>query len=345
MVTLAVLVFGSSDLFLSPAAIQALNIRLLFLETTIDMVASRPLFGVGVGGYYLWSAQFSPPELLEIYYRENAHNYFLQIAGELGLVGFAAFVWLLCTAVWSAWPGARLIRRDPLGFGLFAGVTAFLLTCLSGHPLLIPEVIYPFWMALGLAVGAASTQLGSSSLADPPDLARKVDHSRQQTVRATPSAHRRWVVASMVVFLFLSIPSRVAREMREVDLTRVAYGFHEWEENEAGVRFRWTTRRARFHVTGEARWVDMPLRGRVEDPGHPLDVDIFVDGQPVLRVQLIDDSWQRARVPIPPEEEPQFRRIELRVGSTFVPRDSLPGSTDSRELGVQVGEVTVAAER
>ena len=44
MVTLAVLVFGSSDLFLSPAAIQALNIRLLFLETTIDMVAESSLF-------------------------------------------------------------------------------------------------------------------------------------------------------------------------------------------------------------------------------------------------------------------------------------------------------------
>ena len=123
-------------------------------------------------------------------------------------------MWLLCTALWSAWPGARLIRRDPLGFGLFAGVTAFLLTCLSGHPLLIPEVIYPFWVALGLAVGAASTHLGSSSLENPPDLARKVDHSRQHTVRATPSAHRRWVVASMVVFLFLSIPSRVAREIQ-----------------------------------------------------------------------------------------------------------------------------------
>ena len=73
------------------------NFQLSFAH---PLVASRPLFGVGVGGYYLWFAQFSPPELLEIYYRENAHNYFLQIAGELGLVGLAMFLWLLCTALW-----------------------------------------------------------------------------------------------------------------------------------------------------------------------------------------------------------------------------------------------------
>ena len=111
--TVTVLVFRYSSLVLSPEALDALNIRRLFFVTTLGMVASRPLFGVGVGGYFLWSAQFSPPELLEIYYRENAHNYFLQIAGKLGLVGLAVFLWLLCAALWSAWPDARTIRRDP----------------------------------------------------------------------------------------------------------------------------------------------------------------------------------------------------------------------------------------
>ena len=111
--TVAVLVFRYSPLVFSPEALGALNIRRLFFVTTLGMVASRPLFGVGVGGYFLWSAQFSPPELLAICYRENAHNYFLQIAGELGLVGLAVFLWLLCTALWSAWPRARVIRRDP----------------------------------------------------------------------------------------------------------------------------------------------------------------------------------------------------------------------------------------
>ena len=315
-VTLTALTIAYSDVALSPRVTEPLNIRFLFLETSFDMIASRPLFGVGVGAYYQWSALFSPPELLEIYDRENAHNYFLQIAGELGLVGLAGFVWLLSSALWTAWPAAREVRRHPLGFGLLAGVTAFLITCLSGHPLLIPEVIYPFWIALGLAVCA----------------------SPARTTR-DPTPRQRVVVAAIVAFLVFSIPTRVTREKREIDATRIAHGFHAWEEDPGGTPFRWTRRRARIHVTGDTRLVEIPLRGRIEDAEHPLAVDILVDGSPVIEMQLFDTSWHHVRVDMPPVEDLRFRRIEVLVGRTFVPEDSIPGSTDSRELGVQVGEV------
>ena len=58
-----------------------------------------------------------------------------------------------------------------------------------------------------------------------------------------------------------------------------------------------------------------------------------------------DDAWQRARVELPRDKELPFRRVEIVAGRTFIPRDSIPGSTDSRELGIQVGEVAVAAEQ
>jgi len=329
--TVAILAFRYSSLVLSPEALDALNIRRLFVVTTLGMVASRPLFGVGIGGYSLWSAQFSPPELLQIYYRENAHNYFLQIAGELGLVGLTVFLWLLCTALWSAWPGGRVIRLGRLGVGPFAGVTAFLLTCLAGHPLVIPEVIYPFWVALGLAVAAANVHPGSVPRAD------SSTHAREAWAPG-----RQWMVASMAVVLLFSIPARVAQEAREVDMTRIAYGFHAWEEDPTGTRFRWTGRRARLHVAGEALFVDIPLRAPIENLEHPLDVDVFLDGLPSVRVRLVDNSWQQAHVEIPPDEEKLFRQIEVLVGRTFIPRDSVPDSTDSRELGVQVGEVSLS---
>ena len=333
-VTITILVILYSPLVLNQESLDTLNIRRLFFMTTLGMVVSRPIFGVGVGGYSLWSAHFSPPELLEIYYRNNAHNYFLQIAGELGLVGLAVFGWVLFASLRSAWPGTYGIRRDPLQFGLIAGVVAFLLTCLTGHPLLIPEVIYPFWIALGLAVGAANSDVGPGPQADSARLSREVR-----------APGRRWLVASMVAFLFFSIPARVAREVRELDLTRITYGFHAWEEDQSGTSFRWTRRRARLHIAGEARFVDIPLRALIEAPGHPLDVNIFLDGRPSVRVSLVDNSWQQARVEIPRDKELLVRQVELLVNRTFVPRDSIPGSTDSRELGVQVGEVAVAGER
>ena len=47
----------------------ATSIRLWLAETTLGMLASRPLLGFGIGQYRPWSGQFSPPELLAIYPR------------------------------------------------------------------------------------------------------------------------------------------------------------------------------------------------------------------------------------------------------------------------------------
>ena len=75
------------------------------------MTASSPSFGVGIGRYYSRSGEFSSPELLESFppaIHENAHNNFLQILAELGVVGFAVVMWLL-------WSAARYVPPAPGG--------------------------------------------------------------------------------------------------------------------------------------------------------------------------------------------------------------------------------------
>ena len=42
-----------------------------------------------------------------------------------------------------------------LSLGLFLGVMAFLVTCVTGHPFLVVEASIPFWAALG--AGASET--------------------------------------------------------------------------------------------------------------------------------------------------------------------------------------------
>ena len=70
-------------------------------------------------------------------------------------------------------------------------------------------------------------------------------------------------------------------------------------------------------------------------------MDVHVDGHFAKRVRLVDDSWQHVPITMPAELSASVRRIELRPSKVFIPRDRFPGSTDSRELGVQVGEVAV----
>ena len=78
-----------------------------FFQTSLRMIGARPLFGVGVGQYYRTSPLFLSPQLAWTYGSENAHNYFLQIGGELGLVGLGLFVVWLGAAIARAGAGAR----------------------------------------------------------------------------------------------------------------------------------------------------------------------------------------------------------------------------------------------
>lgn len=137
----------------STAASTAVNIRWMFLETTGRMLEEHPVFGVGIGQYPRVSGEFSSPELRSIYPRQNAHNNFAQIAGELGLVGLASFVAVLVLALWPRQPFDR--SAGPV----LAGLAAFIVTWLGGHPLLVPEVAYPFWLTLAIAPGARSDMI------------------------------------------------------------------------------------------------------------------------------------------------------------------------------------------
>jgi hypothetical protein len=138
----------------SPTASTAVNIRWMFLETTWHMIEKHPAFGVGIGQYPRWSGAFSSPELRSIYPSQNAHNNFAQIAGELGLIGFAAFIAVIVTALWPVRQTTNLCVGPVL-----AGLAAFIISWLGGHPLLVPEVAYPFWLTLAIASGARSDMI------------------------------------------------------------------------------------------------------------------------------------------------------------------------------------------
>jgi O-antigen ligase len=146
---------------------EGVTFRWLFLKTTLRMIASEPIFGVGVGQYPMWSSRFIPAELVGSQYAsENAHNNFAQIAGEMGLVGFTAFMGVLVISV-SGLRHRRARADNPLALSVLFGLAAFIVTWLGGHPLLVPEVAYPFWMGLGVLAGLAepSTFLNRKLLA------------------------------------------------------------------------------------------------------------------------------------------------------------------------------------
>src|SRR5262249_18631066 len=139
-----------------------------------------------------------------VYGQENAHNYFLQLCAELGIVGLITFGWTIAAALAPLVSVVRRAAADPIPLGLLAGLGAFLITCASGHPLLVPEAAVRFWMALGRAAAA-----GPSS--------ERAAAGRHHLRRGD------WLIAAACAAIVISVPWRP--EVPRVRLSMADDGF------------------------------------------------------------------------------------------------------------------------
>jgi O-antigen ligase/polysaccharide polymerase Wzy-like membrane protein len=272
---------------------EAVSIRWAFLQTTASMLFAEPAFGVGIGQYSLWSAHYAPPELFKIWRPDNAHNNLAQIAGELGLVGLITFVIVLVVSfrTRSNVPAANVMRGP-----LIAGLSVFILTWLGGHPLLVGESAYPFWITLGVV----ATVIASDFKANP------------------------WVaiIGIAAVLLLVSIPFRVDSKSAQLDLARVSYGVSARQL---------MTSRARFFVpAGESR-VEFPLRARSASDNEPVEIDVLVDGSASDTITLTDRNWRRTPVNLSGDSSRRFHQIDLRIRPDTL--DNLDPGRSSVEVG------------
>ena len=308
------------------AAVESARIRTEFVGTSLRMWATAPVFGVGSGRYYGISQRFMGPFIRNLG-PENAHNNFLQIGAELGFVGFAGFVGILAA-------GGRRVRdalRDradspaPLLIGASTGVAAYLLTCLAGHPLLVHETAYPFWIASGLVAALA--------------------HGR--STPPTVPARRGAITGVTLICLFLAatLPLRVDAVVDDLAVRQDSrFGAFHWEIDPADGRcFRWTGPRATFFVPGDEHAVHLPLRASHASPDRPVTVDIAVGGYPLVRIPFFHTDWIRLPLRLPESGgRGGLHRVDLVVTPPWPPEERRNG--DGRTLGVQVGTIERARE-
>jgi hypothetical protein len=330
----------------SRGAARMLSMRADFMVTGLRMMASAPIFGVGAGRYFEMSGQFMPSSIYWFYFHENAHNNFLQIGGELGLAGLAAFVWLLVVAAMRILRGLQADPGDRLLGVAAIGLAAFVATWMTSHPMLVAEVAYPFWMLVGAVVARADGDV-QPPLADSGGPSDPAGNAAVLPATMRPLGARRFTpatiaVAVVVVALAASIPLRARRQMAATDFGRLSFGFYDWEGG-PDLPFRWTTRRATFFVPAEARQLHLRLRARhLRTNTAPTEVSIAVGGRTFNRVVLADDNWVDVpmRLPLLPHDEP-FRRIDIITDPTWSPAVLFGGRSDVRVLGVQVAEPVV----
>jgi hypothetical protein len=268
------------------AAWKAFEIRAGLVRAGLQMSADYPVFGVGLGRFYRLSADYAGETLTKFgFTRENAHNNFIQILAELGVTGLVAFLALIGGAL-----GVALRRGQPTPLhvlALVAGIIAFLLTALGGHPLVVPEATYPFWLAVGLAA------------------APMVD---------LPSARSRLqpVVIVLALLIVASVPWRTQRAIDNADLEHVSHGFSMWQGTGDDWRYRFMGGRAAFYVPADASAVQMQFRIGLR-VRRSIEVTVLADGREVNRVMVTaDDQWRPVRFLVrPPASGARFVRVDL----------------------------------
>ena len=299
--------------------------RRQFYSTSLRMIEARPMTGIGVGRYYDDSMLYLPAETSWTYAFQNAHNYFLQVAAESGLVGLALLLALVGVIIWRS--GRAILRspRDMRLLGCTLGAAAMLMTWLTGHPMLLPEIALPFWMVLGLVAAlSGSVLIGTGEISRRPET-----RPRGMLVAA---------VAIVVVTALSMIPA-AGREL-EPSTSAAVMGVEPWETDRNGERFRWTHEYASVFVPARATRVYIPVRMPVDLPRlSPMPVDIQIGGEFRGRM-LVGDDWAILNLELPYAQPLQrFKRIDLRVQRTWQPGVYVQGSGDLRKVGVQMGEI------
>jgi tetratricopeptide (TPR) repeat protein len=139
------------------------EVRPMIWKATLEMIATRPLLGHGLGAYvvvypaYRLPEYFLRPKAANV--TDHAHNELLEIAAEQGLLGLAATLWLWTTAVWCGFRACR--RLDGVDGRCLWGMFGAMLV-LMFHSLLDVDLRYLpnqsfLWLLMGLVVGANAT--------------------------------------------------------------------------------------------------------------------------------------------------------------------------------------------
>lgn len=146
VIALILLVF-----FLSPLSMKERAISIFHLESAgrlgkeglwyeaMRLVKNKFLLGYGLGVY------------MDLSKGTYAHNCYLQMLAETGVVGIASFLWILHRLFTG---GARIFRKskDPLLLGILTGIIGFLIHSVFDTNLYSLQLSVLFWAMLALAI-------------------------------------------------------------------------------------------------------------------------------------------------------------------------------------------------
>jgi len=124
--------------------------RIAHWQAALGMWTEHPWSGVGIGNYEAAYERYALPMWPDAL--GHAHNYYLNMGAEAGLLGLGAFVMLLAAAGAVAWKATQ--RTYGWRWGLAAG-TVGVLAHFAVHSMVDSLFVHGMYLQLGILVGVA----------------------------------------------------------------------------------------------------------------------------------------------------------------------------------------------
>ena len=155
------------------AADPSINTRFLMWKVSFEMIKDKPIFGLGIGTFKYHYLDYQSDYLIDYpnYIRNSgkaaeAHNEYLQIAAEIGIIGLISYLSIILTfyyIVYQYFEKEHDKNKLLIIFGILVGVTCYLVHCLFTFPFHVPVLGATFFILIGLATAYIQLSLEERS--------------------------------------------------------------------------------------------------------------------------------------------------------------------------------------
>lgn len=138
-------------------------LRIALWESTVAMIADKPLTGIGWGAYWLVYPQYDFYVLDPRTQIFHAHNMYLHIAAEIGVPGLLAFLALLAGHARLAWKAASADNSwvSGLMLGVLAAFVSIAVSGFTDYIMFNIQLSMLFWLLCAMTVVAGFDASGT----------------------------------------------------------------------------------------------------------------------------------------------------------------------------------------
>lgn len=133
---------------------NSINQRLRYYEDVLIHIQKSPFVGVGIGNWKIKSIDYDKNDIQGYVVPYHAHNDFIQIGAELGIIGFLLYLSIFISAVIMSY---KLISLHSVGsndkvliFMLLLALGVYLIDANLNFPIARPQVLYTLTITLAL---------------------------------------------------------------------------------------------------------------------------------------------------------------------------------------------------